>query len=160
MICETRILLNDEDTLRMLDKAYKRKAKVVMKKKDTKKDITLDRWWVVLTHPDAVDDNGNFIPQGYCEISIEILPKEASKELENGMGRDTPNQHPILPEPTGRMKFDLFSPFSMLKELLGPELACKLCLILYCSVFCVLFIYWLFMFGGSFASAIAASWVS
>jgi len=28
-----------------------------------------------------------------------------AKEFENGLGRETPNQHPILPEPTGRFKF-------------------------------------------------------
>jgi len=68
-----------------------RRNKVVMKKWDTKNNKEMDRWWVVLTHPEAVDEAGNPIPQGYLEMSVEILPGGLSKELDNGMGRDSPN---------------------------------------------------------------------
>ncbi len=94
---------------------------------------------------------------GFAEISIEIVPPGAVKELDNGMGRDGPNQFPILPEPTGRFAFDLFSPWKMLKELLGPSLARKLCCCVYCALFCVLFAYWLFFFGGSLMSSLISS---
>ena len=58
-----------------------------------------------MNHPDAVDKNGASIPQGWVEISLEILPKSMTKECDNGMGRDSPNNFPILPEPKGRFAF-------------------------------------------------------
>lgn len=76
-----------------------------MKKMDTKEKRLLDRFWVCFTHPDFKDKDDNYIPQGYAEISVEILPKALADEIQNGLGRDAPNQHPILPEPTGRFSF-------------------------------------------------------
>lgn len=73
-------------------RAYKRKNRVVMKKKDTtKKDAIIDRFWVNVTHPEALDKDGNYIPQGYVEISLEIVPSFAAKDQPNGLGRDAPN---------------------------------------------------------------------
>ena len=75
-----------------------------MKKKDAKGKM-LERFWICVTNPEVTDKDGNFIPQGYAEISIEILPVGFAKELDAGLGRDSPNQHPILPDPTGRFSF-------------------------------------------------------
>lgn len=46
-----------------------------MKKFNSVTNKTTDRWWVAVTHPDAQDKDGNPVPQGFIEISIEILPK-------------------------------------------------------------------------------------
>ena len=43
------------------------------------------------SNPEEVDKDGDYIPQGYAEISIEILPKGAADENENALGRDSPN---------------------------------------------------------------------
>jgi hypothetical protein len=37
----------------------------------------------------------------------------------------------------------------MIKEILGPSLARKICCFIYCTVFCLLFLYWAFFFGGN-----------
>jgi hypothetical protein len=76
-----------------------------MKMRDAKTEKLLERFWICFTHPEFKDKDDNYIPQGYAEISIEILPKTLANEIENGLGRDGPNQHPVLPDPTGRFKF-------------------------------------------------------
>lgn len=68
------------NTFCIVYRAYKRKAKVVMKKKDTKANKLIDRFWLCFTHPDFKDANDNYIPQGYAEVSIEILPKALADE--------------------------------------------------------------------------------
>jgi len=71
----------------------------------------------MLSHPERRDkETAEYIPQGYLEISVEVLPIKSAEKLKNGSGRDAPNQYPFLPEPTGRFDFDLFSPWKMLKE--------------------------------------------
>jgi hypothetical protein len=75
-------------------RAYKRKSKVIYKKKVYKGKDTFsisDRWWICMTHPDEVDKDGNPKPQGFCEVSLEILPKSMAVETPNGSGRDQPN---------------------------------------------------------------------
>ena len=42
------------------------------------------------------------------QISIEILPKGLSALKANGNGRDTPNQFPVLPDPTGRLSLVIY----------------------------------------------------
>jgi hypothetical protein len=71
----------------------------------------------MLTHPDHRDKKtAEYIPQGYLEVSVEVMPLKTAEKLSNGFGRDSPNQYPFLPEPTGRFQFDLFSPWKMLKD--------------------------------------------
>ena len=108
-------------------------------------------------HPDAVDKNGDQVPQGYAQISIEILPKNLADEVPNGNGRDGPNQHPILEEPTGRFAFDLFSPWKMIKELIGPELARKLCCLVCCIVCTAIVLFWAVYFGGDLLASVIAN---
>ncbi len=104
LIGEIQLLLNDQ-SFRMLDKVYKRKKRVVMKKYDSKLKKNLDRFWLCFTHPEEKDANDNYIPQGYAEVSIEIMPKGFADEVEAGIGRDAPNANPLLPDPTGRFSF-------------------------------------------------------
>jgi hypothetical protein len=42
------------------------------------------------------------------QISIEILPKGLSSLKANANGRDTPNQFPVLPDPTGRLSLVIY----------------------------------------------------
>lgn len=125
MIGEYKIYL-DDSSYPMLSKqvfsyfhdiyrAYKRKQKVAMRKIDTKssktdvKDKLKDRFWIGFTHPDQMDKTQtNYLNQGFAEISIEILPKTYATQQLNGLGRDAPNQYPVLPEPTGRFEFVRF----------------------------------------------------
>lgn len=58
---------------------------------DPKKNLTTDKFWVVFTNPEHMDENQNYIPQGYAMISVEILPKALADEVPCGMGRDAPN---------------------------------------------------------------------
>jgi hypothetical protein len=75
LIGEFKMFLNDP-TYPMLSKAYKRKERVVMRKMDTKKKKLLERFWISFTHPEQVDAENNCLPQGFAEVSIEILPKK------------------------------------------------------------------------------------
>lgn len=45
-----------------LDRAYKRKKRVVMKKIDSKTNKTQERFWLCFTHPEEKDANDNYIP--------------------------------------------------------------------------------------------------
>jgi hypothetical protein len=65
----------------------------------------MDRWWLMFTNPEKKDANDNYIPQGFAEISLELVPKMVKDERSNGNGREAPNQFPIMPEPTGRFTF-------------------------------------------------------
>ena len=38
------------------------------------------------------------------------------------MGRDAPNVWPNLPEPTGRLSFDIANPLEFVKDMVGPNL--------------------------------------
>jgi hypothetical protein len=63
LIGESKILLGEEQ-YEMLIKSYKRKQRVVMKKKDTskKQNNEVDRFWVVFTNPEELDKDGDYIP--------------------------------------------------------------------------------------------------
>lgn len=89
----------------VMNRAYKRKKRVVYKKMDLTKKQATDRWWIVLYNPEVVDKNGAKVPQGYCQISLEMIPKTLASEVPNGPGREQPNQFPILDEPKGRFAF-------------------------------------------------------
>jgi hypothetical protein len=65
----------------------------VFRKKDLSKKVetVTDRWWIAMFHPEAVDKNGDKVPQGFCQISLEIIPKNLANETPNGNGREQPN---------------------------------------------------------------------
>jgi len=69
---------------------------------------------------------GEFRPQGYVEISVEVLPQKTADKLHNGFGREARNMYPVLPDPTGRFNFDFFSPWKMFKEIFGKRLSRKI----------------------------------
>jgi hypothetical protein len=65
----------------------------------------------MFTHPDNRDPKtAEYVPQGYLEVSVEVLPQEEADKLANGFGQAEPNMYPVLPPPKGRFNFDLFSP--------------------------------------------------
>lgn len=86
-------------------------------------EIADDADWVRLTYHDH--GKGVVYERGDLAMSIEIVPWEEAETRKVGFGRDEPNTNPYLPPPVGRMQFS-FNPFLMLKELLGPEMLCKI----------------------------------
>ena len=75
------------------------------------------------------------------KLDLRILPVSLSKNCKVGDARSEPNHSPHLPAPAGRMHFSL-NPFTMLSQLVGPELTrkiagalcCCLCLALCCAL--------------------------
>jgi hypothetical protein len=63
---------------------------MVMRKTKKGQKEMLEKFWIPFTLPDKKEGD-ILIPQGFAEISIELIPKSAAKEKENGMGRDAPN---------------------------------------------------------------------
>ncbi|CAI2384461.1 unnamed protein product [Moneuplotes crassus] len=152
MICECRLDLNDYNTL---IKSYKRGKSVKMLKNLPNKKKKSDRMWLLLTHPDRRDDmTGEYEPQGYLEVSVEIMPQEEADDKQNGFGRESPNMFPHLPKPTGRFQFDLFSPWKMLKELLGPALARKVAAVCCCIICCLVLFLFFYFFGWQLVTSI------
>jgi hypothetical protein len=121
---------------RMLSKAYVRRKEVEMKKKIKGTGEETKRIWFDVYHPEILDEDGNKISQGKVLMSFEAVPNERVEKLQNGIGRDSPNFYPTVPEPVGRFVFDLTSPLKMLKTILGPKLYYKIC----CAIFCCIFI--------------------
>ncbi len=74
------------------------------------------------------------------------MPIEEANKRKSGFGRGDPNQFPTLPEPKGRMTFDLMHPLDFLKDIIGPSLynkLCKTCIILLCAVIAgLIFLFW------------------
>lgn len=70
-------------------RAYKGKRTVTMKKKVG--ETLMDRWWIMFTNPEHKDKDDNYIPQGFAEISLELVPKLIIDERSNGNGREAPN---------------------------------------------------------------------
>ncbi len=59
---------------------------------------------------------------GKVKLSFELMPVSDAERLKNGIGRDSPNQNPNLPEPTGRLSFDIANPLEFVKDVIGPNL--------------------------------------
>lgn len=53
----------------------------------------LERQWITMTHPNYKG------PQGKLELSIEVMPKFEADTMPAGLGREMPNQNPVLPKP-------------------------------------------------------------
>lgn len=120
---------------RMLSKASKRKKPVQMRKKIKHNGQETNQIWFEVTHPQHVDEMGNPKLRGRVLMSFEAMPKDMTSKFENGIGRDSPNFHPTLPDPVGRFAFDIFSPLAMLKMILGPKLYRRLCCFIFCTIF-------------------------
>jgi hypothetical protein len=77
-------------------------------------------------------------------MSLQLVPKELLEKFPAGDGRSEPNKNPVLPKPVGRLKFTL-NPFSLLYQLVGPEVYYKICGLLckvLCCVICILLAYY------------------
>ncbi|ETW06932.1 hypothetical protein H310_03043 [Aphanomyces invadans] len=86
---------------------------------------------------------------GRLGVCIHIVPEVEFLATPVGSGRDEPNINPYLPPTVGRIRFSA-NPFSMLKELLGPELCGKLACFLCCAG-CLSF---MALFGASIMSTL------
>eukprot|EP00033_Pygsuia_biforma_P002484 GCRY01002754.1.p1 GENE.GCRY01002754.1~~GCRY01002754.1.p1 ORF type:complete len:1277 (-),score=458.89 GCRY01002754.1:265-4095(-) len=60
----------------------------------TKSQRSLQRQWIEMTHP---NEEG---VQGKCELSFDLLPMTDAHSMPVGKGREEPNDHPHLSEPT------------------------------------------------------------
>ena len=77
-------------------------------------------------------------------MSLQLVPKAFFEKLPAGDGRSEPNKNPVLPRPVGRLTFTL-NPFSLLYQLVGPEVYSKLCNFLVkvlCCAICILIAYY------------------
>ena len=74
-------------------------------------------------------------------LSFEALPKDLSEKYANAFGRAEPNFFPTLPEPVGRFTFDIFSPCTTLKAIIGPSLYKKLMYAICFSIFLIVSIF-------------------
>mmetsp|Transcript_20593 Transcript_20593/g.43766 ORF Transcript_20593/g.43766 Transcript_20593/m.43766 type:complete len:299 (+) Transcript_20593:2-898(+) len=77
-------------------------------------------------------------------MSLQLVPGFMIDKLPAGQGRSDPNVNPVLPKPVGRLRFTL-NPISMLFQLVGPEVARKICAFLaklLCCAICVLLTYY------------------
>ena len=73
-------------------------------------------------------------------LSVQLVPADEVARLPAGFGRSEPNSNPILPKPTGRLKFGL-SPFG-LSALLGRKLCARLTGLIG-SIVCLLLLWYL-----------------
>ena len=62
----------------------------------------------------------------------------AEEELKNGYGRSSPNMHPTLQDPEGRLSFSFFHPLDFFKQLCGPELYNSICRKLLCCLLIII----------------------
>ncbi len=95
--------------------------------------------WLQMTRYDHNTQTREDMGQILC--SLEILPEALAQARNAGLGRSEPNNFPVLPPPTGRLKFDRFwNPFYLFRELLGPKLCHKCCGFFVCVgliIFCI-----------------------
>jgi hypothetical protein len=63
--------------------------------------------------------------QGHVLLSVELVPKDLVRKIPAGMGRSDPNMNPVLPAPTGRLKFT-FNIFSLGAQFCGEALFLKI----------------------------------
>lgn len=85
-----------------------------------------DGAWFQLTRTEFRTGNMRVEKMGRFLVSIECMPAALAEKIPAGFGRSEPNSNPILPAPTGRLKFTL-NPFAMLSQFLGGGLVFKLC---------------------------------
>jgi len=63
---------------------------------------------------------------------MELLPESLAEQKKAGEGRDDPNANPALPPPD-RIAWGslIFAPHRLLYEILGPELCCRMMIIVF-----------------------------
>jgi hypothetical protein len=69
-----------------------------------------------------------------------VTEKEAEENYKNSRGREAPNLYPTLPDPTGRFQFNILSPLSMIKQIIGPDCYRTICWAMAALVFGFAFI--------------------
>jgi hypothetical protein len=92
-----------------LVRVYKRRIPVKMRKrmfdKKENKMVETEIFWLDVFENPSEPDPKKKISKGKVLVSVELLPKEDAEKQLNGQGRDSPNNFPALPEPTGRFSF-------------------------------------------------------
>ena len=113
----------------LIDRDYEHVDKIKFDDEDKEK------FWVPITRFD--EDEGKEKVSGYIQCSFRIYPQELADKNKQGVGRDQPNNDPLLPEPEGRLKLSL-NPFTMFNQLVGPavrrKIYCCLCILAYAAL--------------------------
>lgn len=97
--------------------------------------LTNKVWLPVMPQGADGDDN----PDGWVQISLELVDGHMARNDPVGTGRALPNKQPYLPPPLGRVKLTL-NPFGMCYQLLGPKLCVRVACPLCCACCCMLII--------------------
>lgn len=105
-----------------------------------KKKAQVGKQWIKLwaIDPDTRQPNC----EGELELEFDIMHKDVHEMVPAAIGRDEPNQAPMLPEPD-RFHFSFLHPFDSLIECLGPSIAKKVILAVCCAGCLTTFIYFL-----------------
>jgi len=142
---------------KMLDKAYKRRKSVQMKRRVTGRSgiIETDKLWFDAYHPEVKDEDGNPLSQGKLAVTFEMVMGDDIKNKDNSIGRGSPNNYPVMPDPVGRFSFDILHPLNTLRELIGPEMYRKLCMIFFCLICLVIAIAIAYFFVPSYIAVLA-----
>jgi len=107
-------------------------------------DVDPFKFWVPMAPPRDKPEYaaGKQSNAGEVLVSVEMVPSGRKEELKNGRGRNEPNNHPKLPDPSGRLSFTL-NPFSLCLQLLGPKLCLQFCGVIMCFLAVLLIWYML-----------------
>ncbi len=84
------------------------------------------------------------------------MSEEDAKKNPTGKGRDQPNQHPYLPNPSGRFSFSM-NPMTMLSQLFGPKVKRQACLAICLCISLFIILYFGLSFSGSLVGALNGS---
>jgi len=96
----------------------------------TKKAQSIDKQWIVMTHPNYEG------PQGKVLISLDLLPEAEARQKPVGLGRSEPNQFPVLPKPDrpdtsfGWWRVDKYFKNVLWRKYRWYVLGCCVCLVL------------------------------
>jgi len=73
--------------------------------------------------PDARRNSDNSVPETFkLYYSLQVIPAEAVSTVKVGLGRSEPNNHPVLPPPSGRLDPRTWvNPYRAVYDLCGPK---------------------------------------
>lgn len=113
----------------LIERGYEFADKIEFEKEDK------ELFWVPMYRFN--EEEGKDKISGYVQCSFRIYPKASAEKNKQGVGRDEPNNDPVLPEPEGRLQLSL-NPFTMFMQLVGPGVRRKIymciCLIAYLAL--------------------------
>lgn len=85
------------------------------------------------------------------------MSEEDVKKNPVGKGRDQPNQHPYLPNPSGRFSLSM-NPMTMLSQIFGPKVKRQACLAICLFISLYIILSFGLSFSGSLVGALISRW--